>query len=62
MNNGVVGDSKYDLSNQLSDFKQDIINNVATQLDTMQLKRKHEEVDAMLAKLYFHYNLGDKNW
>ena len=31
-----VGVSKTELSNLLSDFKQDIINDVATQLDTMQ--------------------------
>ena len=31
-----TGVSKIDLSNLLSDFKQDIINDVATQFDTMQ--------------------------
>ena len=38
-----------ELSNLLSNFKKDIINDVATQLDTMQAWRKKDEVDAMMA-------------
>ena len=34
--NGGLGVSKMELSNLLSNFKQDIINDVTTQLDTMQ--------------------------
>lgn len=55
LKNGGDGVSKMDLSNFLSEFKKDIINNVATQSDTMQAKRKHEEVDAMLVELCSHY-------
>ena len=37
-----------ELSNLQSNFKKDIINDVTTQLDTMQARRKKDEVDAML--------------
>ena len=47
--------SKTELSNLLSDFKQDLINDVATQLDTMQAHRKKEDDDIMLAKYCPHY-------
>ena len=50
-----------ELSNLLSDFKQDIINDVATQLDTMQAQRKKGEVDAMLTKFFIHYKERKKN-
>lgn len=49
-----AGVSKVELSNLLSDFKQDIINDVATQLDTMQDQRKKEEDDLMLAEYFPH--------
>lgn len=52
---------KVDLSNLVSNFKQNIINNVATQLDTMQDKRKHEEVEAMLAEFFPHYREKGRN-
>ena len=39
------GISKLEISNPLSDFKQDIINDVATQLDTMTAKKKHVEAE-----------------
>ena len=38
----------------LLDFNKDIINDVATQLDTMQDERKKDEVDAMLTEYYPH--------
>lgn len=44
------GASRGEISNLLSEFKQDIINNVATKLDTMHDKRKQEEFEAMLTK------------
>ena len=43
-----------DLSNLLSDFKQDIINDITTQLDSMQERRKNEELDAMLFEFCSH--------
>ena len=49
-----AGVSKTKLSNLLSDFKQDIINDVATQLNTMQAWRK-EDADIKLAKYCPHY-------
>ena len=45
-----AGLSKTELSNLLSDFKQDIINDVATQLDTMQAWRKKEDAYIMLVE------------
>ena len=50
--NGGSGVSKMELSNLLSDFKKDIINDVTTQLDTMQAQRKKDEVDAILTKFF----------
>ena len=52
--NGSSRVSKMELSNLLSNFKQDIINDVATQLDTMQARRKKDEADAMLTGYYPH--------
>ena len=49
-----VGVSKTKMSNLLSDFKQDIINDVATQLDTMQKWRKKEDADIMLVEYCPH--------
>ena len=43
-----------ELSKLLSNFKQDIINDVATQLDTIQAQRKKEDADIMLAEYYPH--------
>ena len=59
--NGGSGVSKIDLSNLLSDFKKDIINNVATKLDSMQ-ERKNEEEDAMLAKFFSHCREMKRNY
>ena len=59
--NGGLGVSKMELSNLLSNFKQYIINDVATQLDNMQDRRKKDEVDAMLAGLYSHCKERKKN-
>ncbi|GLJ22804.1 hypothetical protein SUGI_0429720 [Cryptomeria japonica] len=47
--------SRLELSLLLKDFKEDIINNMATQLDTLVAKKKHEEADAFLAEFYPHY-------
>ena len=57
-----VGVFKIELSNPLSDFKQDIINDVATQLDTMQAWRKNEDADIMLAKYFPHYEENKHNF
>ena len=59
--NGGLGVSKMELSNLLSDFKKDIINDVTTQLDTMQAQRKKDEADAMLTKFYHFYRERKKN-
>ena len=59
--NGGSGVSKMELSNLLSNFKQYIINDVATQLDTMQAQRKNNEVDAMLIEFYSHCKERKKN-
>ena len=48
------GVSRMEITNLLSDFKQDIINNMATQLDTMQARKKHEEAKTILAKFCPH--------
>lgn len=42
------------ITHLLSNFKQDIIKNMATQLDTLQAKKKHEDVEAMLVEYYPH--------
>ena len=39
------GISKLEISNLLTNFKQDIINDVATHLDTMTTKKKHAEAE-----------------
>ena len=54
--------SKMELSNLSSNFKQDIINDVATQLDTMQAQRKKDEVDAMLTKFFSCCRERKKNY
>lgn len=43
-----------EITNLLSDFKQDIINNMTTQLDNMQAQKKHDEAETILAELYPH--------
>jgi hypothetical protein len=48
------GVSRMDIPNLLSDFKQDIINNMATQLDIMETRKKHDEAEAILAELCPH--------
>ena len=60
--NGGSGASKMELSNLLFDFKQDIINDVTTQLDTMQAQRKKDKVDAMLTKFFSHCRERKKNY
>ena len=60
--NGGLGVSKMELSNLLSDFKQDIINDVATQLDIMQARRKKDEVDAMLTDFFSRCRERKKNY
>lgn len=39
--------SKIDLSNFFSNMKEDIINHLSTQLETLHIKKKQEEVEAM---------------
>ena len=48
------GISKLEITNLLSDFKQDIINDVATHLDTMTTKKKLVEAKLQLAEYYPH--------
>ena len=48
------GISKLEISNLLSDFKQDIINDVATHLDRMTTKKKLTKVELQLAEYYPH--------
>lgn len=48
------GVSRMEISNFLSDFKQDFINNMATQLDTMQPRKKHDEAKAILTEFFPH--------
>ena len=45
------GISKLEISNLLSYFKQDIINDVATQLDMMTEKKKQVEAELQLSKI-----------
>ena len=59
--NGGLIISNMELSNLLSDFKKDIINDVTTQLDTMQAQRKKDEVDAMLDESCSHCRERKKN-
>lgn len=56
-----LGVSNMELSNILSNIKHDIINDVATQLDTMQAQRKKDEVDAMLTKFFSYCRERKKN-
>lgn len=49
-----TGVSKVELSNLLSNMKEDIINHLATQLDTLHIK-KHEKAEAMLTKYFPSY-------
>ena len=44
------GISKLKVSNPLSNFKKDIINNVATHLDIMTTKKKHAEAKVKLVE------------
>lgn len=48
------GVSKMELSNFFRDFKQDIINNMDAQIDTLQAKKKHGEAEAMLVEFCPH--------
>lgn len=48
--NGGSRISKMELSNMFSNFRKGIINDVSTQLDTMQALRKKDKVGAMLAQ------------
>ena len=41
--------SRTEITQLLLYFKKEIINNVATRLDTVKAKKKYEEVEAMLA-------------
>ena len=60
--NGGSRASKMELSNLLSNFKQDIINDVTTQLDTMQAQRKKEDDDIMLAEYCPHCREKKRNY
>ena len=46
------GISNLEISNLLLDFKQDIINDVYTHLDTMTTKKKHAKAEVQLADYY----------
>lgn len=59
--NGGSGVSKMELSNLLFDFKHDIINDVTTQLDSMQERRKKEELDVVLAEFCSHCREKKRN-
>ena len=61
MKTGGASVSKMDLSNFLSDFMKEIINNVATHFNTMQARRRHEEANAMLAEFFSHYQEKKRN-
>ena len=54
--------SKLEISNLLSNFKQDIINDVATHLDTMTTKKKHAEAKLQLDKYCPHFWKRKKNF
>ena len=51
-----------ELSNLISKFKKDIINDVTTLLDNMQAQRKKDEADAMLTEFYFRCRERKKNY
>ena len=57
-----AGVSKIELSNLLSYFKQDIINDVAIQLDVMQAWRKKEDANIMLAEYFPHCREKKRNY
>ena len=44
-----------EISNLLSDFKQDIINDIATHLDTITTNKKHVEAEVQLVEYCPHY-------
>lgn len=48
------GVSRVEITNFLSNFKQGIINDMATQPNTLQEKKKQEEVEVMLAEYCPH--------
>ena len=50
-----------ELSNFLSNFKQEIINDVATHLGTIQARRKKDKVDSMLAEYCPHCREKKRN-
>lgn len=50
-----------ELSDLLPNFKKDIINDIARQLDSMQAGRKKEEANAMLAKFFSHCKEKKRN-
>ena len=54
--------SKTELSNLLLDFMRDIINDVTTQLDTMQAWRKKEDANIMLAEYCPHCREKKRNY
>ena len=51
-----------EFSNPLSDHKQDIINDVPTQPNNMQERRKKEEAGTMLAKYCPHFKEMKRNY
>lgn len=53
--------SKMEITCLLKDFKEDIINNMATQLDTLQERKKHEEAEDMLIEFCPHYRQKKKD-
>ena len=57
----IQGISKIEIANLLLDFKQDIINDVTTHLNTMTTKKKHGEVEVQLAKYYPHCREQNKD-
>ena len=48
------GITKLEISNLLSDFKQDIMNDVATHLDTMTTKKNHGKAKLQLVEYCPH--------
>ena len=48
------GISNLEISSFLSDFKWDIINDVATHLNIMTTKKKHAEVESQLVEYFPH--------
>ena len=60
--NGRLGVSRMELSNLLSNFKKEIINDVATQFNTIKAQRKNDEVDAMLTEYCPHFREKKNNY